>query len=107
MKRRAAGRDPFRAVADPTRRSVLDLLAAGERSVTELVERFRMTQPAMSQHLRVLRSAGLVGCRREGRKRLYRIRPEQLKPVAEWVAQYERFWKRKLRALSDFLEEEP
>lgn len=65
-----------------------------------------MTQPAMSQHLRVLRRAGLVTHRRSGRERIYRIRPDQLKPVADWVSQYERFWKRKLSALGEFLEKE-
>jgi DNA-binding transcriptional ArsR family regulator len=66
-----------------------------------------MTQPAMSQHLRMLRRAGLVTHRRVGRERLYRICPERLRPVAEWVGQYERFWKRKLGALGEFLERKP
>jgi len=96
----------FRAIADPTRRAVLDLLAQGERPVNDLVRRFRMTQPGLSQHLRVLRQAGLVSQRRAGRERLYRIRSKQLKLVADWVAQYERFWQRKLRALGDYLEED-
>ena len=107
MDTNTARSETFRAIADPTRRALLDLLAEGERPVNELVRCFRMTQPGLSQHLRVLRRAGLVTRRRAGRERLYRIRPEQLKPVAEWVAQYERFWKRKLRALGDFLEREP
>lgn len=106
MTRRPADEDAFRAIADPTRRAVLDLLSRGERPVNELVNRFRMTQPAMSQHLQVLRRAGLVTQRRAGRQRLYRLRPARLKPVAHWIRQYERFWKRKLRALGDFLEEE-
>ncbi len=106
MRSRIASNDAFRAIADPTRREVLDLLSAGERKVNDLVGRFRMTQPAMSQHLRVLRRAGLVAHRRAGRERIYRIRPDQLKPVADWVSQYERFWKRKLRALGEFLEKE-
>ena len=96
----------FRAIADPTRRGVLDLLAEGERPVNDLVRRFRMTQPALSQHLRVLRQAGLVAQRRVGRERLYRIRPKQLKLVADWVARYERFWQRKLRDLGDYLEKD-
>ena len=85
---------------------MLDLLTERERPVNELVGCFRMTQPALSQHLRVLRRAGLVTQRRAGRERLYRIRPEQLKTVAEWVGQYERFWKRKLGTLGEFLERE-
>jgi DNA-binding transcriptional ArsR family regulator len=104
MKSKTASHDAFRAIADPTRRAVLDLLAEGERNVSDLVGRFRMTQPAMSQHLRVLRRAGLVTDHRAGRERIYRIRPDQLKSVADWVGQYERFWKGKLRSLGSFLE---
>lgn len=106
MRSKIAGNDTFRAIADPTRRAVLDLLSEGERKVNDLVGRFRMTQPAMSQHLRVLRRAGLVTHRRAGRERIYRIRPVELKPVADWVGPYERFWKRKLNALGEFLEKE-
>lgn len=106
MRSKTASTDAFRAIADPTRRAVLDLLSEGERKVNDLVGRFRMTQPAISQHLRVLRRAGLVTHRRAGRERIYRIRPDQLRPVADWVSQYERFWKQKLRALGDFLEKE-
>ena len=105
MSTKTVGDKAFRAIADPTRRALLDLLAEGERPVNDLVRRFRMTQPGLSQHLRVLRQAGLVAQRREGRERLYRIRPKRLKPVVDWVTQYERFWQRKLGALGDFLEE--
>ncbi len=83
---------------------MLDLLSRGDQKVNDLVGRFQMTQPAMSQHLQVLRRTGLVTCRRAGRERIYRVRPDQLKPVADWVGQYERFWKRKLRNLGDYLE---
>jgi DNA-binding transcriptional ArsR family regulator len=107
MSRRPASSDPFRAIADPTRRAVLDLLRDGERPVRELAQSFRMTQPSLSQHLRVLRDAGLVRQRPSGRERVYRIQPQTLKPVAQWIAQYERFWRHKLRALSDFLEKKP
>jgi DNA-binding transcriptional ArsR family regulator len=106
MTSRSSSGAAFRAIADPTRRAVLDLLSERERKVNDLVARFRMTQPAMSQHLRVLRQAGLVTHRRAGRERIYRIRPDPLRPVADWVGPYERFWKRKLRALGEFLERE-
>ena len=99
MSRQHASSDPFRAIADPNRRAMLDLLSTGERPVKELARSFRMTQPGLSQHLRVLREAGLVACRRRGREQVYRIRGANLKPVANWIAQYERFWTRKLRAL--------
>jgi len=105
--RAAAGKtDAFRAISDPTRRAVLDLLARGELSVTELCEPFAMSQPALSQHLKVLRDAGLVATRRDGRRRLYRIDPRPLRPVREWVADYERFWDERLRELARYLEEE-
>ena len=106
MRARPATNAAFRAIADPTRRAVLDLLSDGERNVSDIVGRFRMTQPAMSQHLRVLRRAGLVTNRRVGRERLYRARHGQLKPVADWVGQYEKFWSRKLRTLGELLEKE-
>lgn len=107
MSRSLASRDAFRAIADPTRRAVLDLLRAGEQPVRELARSFRMTQPALSQHLRVLREAGLVAERRVGRERVYRLQAQQLKAVAQWVAPYERLWKRKLNALGDYLEAQP
>lgn len=107
MNRQPASSDPFRAIADPTRRAVLDLLRNGEQPVRELAKSFRMRQPSLSQHLRVLRDAGLVTQRRSGRERLYRMRPSELKPVAEWVGQYERFWSHKLSALADHLKKHP
>jgi DNA-binding transcriptional ArsR family regulator len=107
MSRQSANCDTFRAIADPTRRAILDLLRAGERSASELAKPFRMTQPSFSQHLRVLREARLVTQRRSGRVRIYRIRPQELKPVVEWIAQYERFWRHKLRALGDYMEKRP
>ncbi len=66
-----------------------------------------MTQPGLSQHLRVLREAGLVVCRRQGREQVYRVCGAHLKPVADWVGQYERFWKQKLGALGEYLEKNP
>ena len=104
MSRQQASSDAFRAIADPTRRAVLDLLSLGERPVGDLARSFDMTQPALSQHLRVLREAGLVSQRRMGRERVYRIRAAQLKAVADWIGPYERFWQRKLQALGTYLE---
>jgi DNA-binding transcriptional ArsR family regulator len=105
--RKPASDDAFRAIADPTRRAVMDLLRAGEKPVGTLARSFRMSQPALSQHLRVLRDAGLVTQRRAGRARLYRLEPRAMEPVAEWLAAYERFWRRKLHALADHLERTP
>jgi DNA-binding transcriptional ArsR family regulator len=98
--------DVFQAIADPTRRGLLDLLAAGEQPVTRLAAPFPMSRPAISQHLRVLRRAGLVSERRVGRERRYRLQPEPLREVSDWLRHYERFWLGKLAALGDYLDEE-
>lgn len=80
--------DVFRAVADPTRRELLDLLQAGDHTVNELVGRFRISQPAISRHLRILRSAGLVRSRAVGRRRWYRLEAKPIEKVYEWSARY-------------------
>ena len=90
--------DVFRAVSDPTRRQMLELLRVRERTVTELAEPFAMTQPAVSQHLRVLRDAGLVEVRKEGRHRVYRLDPLPLQEVFDWVHYFEDFWRERLAA---------
>ena len=95
--------DPFYAIADGTRRRLLELLGEGEAPVSELAENFDMTLPAVSQHLRVLREAGLVTHRASGRQRLYRASPEPLRAVHDWTARYERFWRRRLEKLGDYL----
>jgi DNA-binding transcriptional ArsR family regulator len=99
-------RDPFWAIADPTRRRLLDLLSTGERPVNDLAETFRVSRPAISQHLRVLREAGVVTERRVGRERRYRLRAAALREVASWIARYERFWDEHLEALGRQLDEE-
>jgi DNA-binding transcriptional ArsR family regulator len=105
MSRREASASVFHAIADPTRRALLDLLSEGERPVHELAAHFEMTLSAVSQHLKVLREVGLVSERREGRQRLYRFHPEHLGEVAEWVRQhYERFWRERLSALGQFMD---
>src|SRR5580693_4268528 len=96
-------RDVFFAIADPTRRTLLDLLAQGEEPVKFLAERFAMTRPAISQHLAILLRARLVRARRIGRERRYRLRPKPLEQIYNWVALYERFWTRKLEALGSHL----
>lgn len=93
----------FRAVADPSRRRMLDHLAYGERSVSDLCRLFDMSQPAISQHLKVLREAGLVRDRREGRSRMYSLDPRPLRQVYEWAAHYQHFWTARLDALGDLL----
>lgn len=93
----------FRAIADPSRRRVLDELSRGERTVSELCELFHATQPAVSQHLRVLRDAGLVRDRKAGRHRYYSLNARPLRAVHDWTAHYERFWQGKLDALGSLL----
>lgn len=97
--------DCFRALADPTRRAVFGLLARGELSVSDLAERFTISQPAVSQHLALLRSARLVRQRKQGRQRFYRANPAGLKPVVDWIAQYEGFWRQKLSRLDKLLDQ--
>jgi DNA-binding transcriptional ArsR family regulator len=96
----------FRALADPTRRAMLDRLRLGERSVSELALPFDISQPAVSQHLMVLSSAGLVRSRRSGRQRVYRLHAAPLRDMFVWLERYEQFWRRKLDALGVYLDEE-
>jgi DNA-binding transcriptional ArsR family regulator len=107
MSRPGASADIFQAIADPTRRAILDQLRDGEQSVKQLAEPFDMSMPAISQHLQVLGEAGLVQVRKVGRQRLYRLNPEPLKELSEWVNPYEQFWQEKLDALGKYLEENP
>ena len=86
----------FRALADGTRRRILERLSDREATVTELMAEAAMTQSAMSQHLRVLRDAALVGERRAGRHRYYSLRPQPLQVVRDWIDHYERFWEERL-----------
>ena len=105
-QRRSLHADVFSAIGEPTRRRLLDLLGRGEQPVNRLAQPFRMTRPAISQHLRVLRHAGLVTVRRVGRERRYRLRAKPLEEVYDWVAHYERFWRKKLKALGKYLDQQ-
>jgi len=96
--------DTFTALADPTRRRIIERLAGGERCAGELGEDVAMTQPAISKHLRVLREAGLVVARAEAQHRIYRLRPETLREVDDWLARYRKFWDERLDALQAFVE---
>ena len=105
MARAATTTDAFNAVAEPRRREILDVLALGERSVTELVCMLGMSQPLVSKHLRVLREVGAVGVRGEGRRRLYRLNGPALKPIHDWVKNYERSWSESFDRLDGVLDE--
>jgi DNA-binding transcriptional ArsR family regulator len=97
--------DTFEAIAEPTRRAVLDLLLEGEHSAGDLVAAFpRLTQPAVSRHLRVLREAGLVRVRAETQQRIYAVEPAQLAVVYEWLNRYRLYWAAHLDNLEQHLD---
>ncbi len=96
----------FNALADPTRRAVLDLLRAGTRPAGEIARAFPVSRPAISKHLRILRRAHLVEERKEGRHRLYQLNPEPLKAVDSWLDHYRQFWVASLENLKSYVEAE-
>ncbi len=95
----------FTALADPTRRRIVELLAEREYAAGDLVERFSLSQPAISQHLRVLRDAGLVRVRRDAQRRMYALEPRGLAEIDAWLSRYRRFWSSHLDALERALKE--
>jgi DNA-binding transcriptional ArsR family regulator len=95
----------FRALADPNRRAILECLTQGEAAVKDLTARFDISQPAVSQHLATLRKAGLVSERRDGRLVYYRVDPKGLRPLIDWITQYQAFWHERLNRLHALLEE--
>ena len=97
----------FDVLAEPHRRHILDLLRAHDRTVGDLVAELRMSQPGVSKHLRVLRDAGLVGVRADGQRRVYRLRPEPLRAVDEWLAPYRAEWSDALDGLERHLDDMP
>jgi DNA-binding transcriptional ArsR family regulator len=102
---RAATADAFNAIAEPRRRQILDVLAGGERPVNDLVRRLGLSQPLVSKHLRVLREVGAVDVRSNGRERLYRLNGRALKPIHDWVKEYEQTWSDRFELMDDVLEE--
>jgi DNA-binding transcriptional ArsR family regulator len=97
--------DVFRALADPTRRAMLDRLSAGERNATELRDGLGVSQPAVSQHIAVLRGAGLISEERTGRHVRYRIDPGGMAPLFDWLARYRAFWPERVERLKTLLRE--
>ncbi|WP_372715694.1 ArsR/SmtB family transcription factor [Novipirellula sp.] len=98
---KTADTDVFAAISHPARRLMLDALIEAERPVNAIAEEFEMSRPAVSQHLRVLLNAGLVSERRHGRERRYRLVPDRLAPVRDWIAHYEQFWDKHLQRLQE------
>jgi len=105
MARAATTADAFNAVAEPRRRQIVDVLAHGERPVNDLVAQLGVAQPQVSKHLRVLREVGVVEVRGDGRRRLYRLNGQALKPIHDWVRAYERTWSERFDQLDVVLDE--
>src|ERR1043165_9347090 len=105
MPRASTTSDVFNAIAEPRRREIVDLLVRGhEHDVTELVLKLGLPQPAVSKHLGVLRKVGLVAVHKAGQRRFYRLKPEELKPVHDWIQTFERFWTGHLDAIKQAAE---
>lgn len=101
-----AGTDTFAALANPTRRKLLELLAESPSTAGHLAEQFELSRPAISEHLGVLRSAGLVRDRVDGRERIYELDAGPLADVNDWLRPFERYWRQQLSNLSDYLSKE-
>ena len=94
----------FQALADPSRRAIFESLTRGEAAVKDLTDRFAISQPAVSQHLSALRAADLVSSRREGRRVFYKVKPNGIKPLVDWITHYQAFWTDRLGRLQRLLE---
>ena len=105
MARSSTTADVFNAVAEAHRREILDALIQGEKAVGTIVDDVSLSQPQVSKHLRVLSEVGLVRFRAEGRHRLYRLEPQRLRPVHDWVGKYEQAWNDRLDRIDDYLQE--
>ncbi|MCB0139090.1 MAG: winged helix-turn-helix transcriptional regulator [Caldilineaceae bacterium] len=104
MARLSTTADVFNAIAEPQRRSILELLVDGERSVNEIAEALNLNQPQTSKHLRVLHEVELVDVRQEGRHRIYQLQSESLKPIHDWVRQFEALWNTRFDRLDAYLQ---
>ena len=105
MARSATTTDVFNALAEARRREILDVLNGDEKAVGAIVADLSMSQPQVSKHLRVLSEVGLVSSRADGRRRLYRLEPERLRPMHDWVAKYAQAWNERLDRMDDYLQE--
>ena len=105
MARSSTTSDVFNAIAEAHRRDILDVLIAGDKAVGAMARDLSLSQPQVSKHLRVLSEVGLVSCRAEGRRRLYRLEPEHLRSLHEWVVKYEQAWHDRMDRLDGYLQE--
>ncbi len=102
MARAATTADVFNAIAEPRRRDIINLLSTGQnRAVGEMAQLLQVPQPALSKHLGVLRKVGIVSVTKQGPLRLYRLQPQELKPIHDWIKQYERFWTNQISRLKE------
>ncbi|UZJ77891.1 ArsR/SmtB family transcription factor [Fictibacillus sp. KU28468] len=106
MNASAKKHDVFQAIADPTRREILKLLAGKEFAITELSERFPMSRTAVSKHLLILSEAGLVKKRKSGREKLYTLQAEPLSELEQWLSYFEQFWQNKMSMLKTLVEKD-
>ena len=104
MARLSTTTDVFNAIAEPQRRAILELLTIGELSVNEIAEALDLNQPQASKHLRVLYEVDLVDVRQEGRQRIYQLQSDSLKPIHDWVRQFEQFWSARFDRLDTYLQ---
>ena len=105
MPRAATTADVFNAIAESRRREILELLAAQERPVGDIVERLGLEQPSVSKHLRVLRDVDLVRVRREGRQMLYRTNADAIRPLYDWTSGFKQYWRHQLQRIKERAEE--
>ena len=105
MARSSTTSDVFNAIAEARRREILDVLIAGEKAVGAIVNDLSMSQPQVSKHLRVLSEVGLVSCRADGRRRLYRLEAARLRLMHDWLAKYEQAWNERLDRMDDYLKQ--
>jgi len=94
----------FRALADPTRREIISMLAAGPRPIAEIAAEFDMTRPAVAKHLAILKEGGVIAVQQQGRERINRLNPDALKSAADWLNHFDRFWDEKLAKLKEVVE---
>lgn len=99
-------RDVFQAIADPTRREIIGLLASQQLNLNAIADNFDISRPAVSKHIKILTQCGLITIKQDGRDRYCKANFSKLTEVSEWVEQYRKFWNQKLDALGDFLERE-
>ncbi len=98
-------RDVFQAIADPNRRAILNLLAYQRLTVNGVADRFNISRPAVSKHLKILVECGLIQMKRQGRERVCEVQPDKLNEVAEWIEQYRQTWEQRFDHLDDLLKE--